>query len=167
MDRIYLTLERLSRAIRDWFHKDIFESDSVWSDVNKTGDIKDIEKFYKSVYGKDLPKADRIVVRLETKEERREKTMQCIEKSKQQNDQSNMKFWEDVLKREDHDIYWCKGIVYTHRGIIDRIRRYFGLSCRCALYIKWEDRSYLSKRWIDICYFFERLENQFSYLRDN
>ena len=71
-----------------------------------------------------------------------------------------------MLKKPIQDIWWWKGIRYNRRGIVDRIRRYFYLSCSCVLEAERKDRNYLSLRWFLICEFFENLETYFYFKLD-
>ena len=154
--------------IRLWIHKDVFNYEIVWSAITMTGDLKDAQKTYLNRSDDTkIPKVDKVKVRHDTREKLIADRQKCLDIAKEKNDKEDIEFWSAMLKKPIQDIWWWKGIRYNKRGILDRIRRYFYLSCGCRIEIEWDNRSYLSRNWFAICQFFEELENYFYYKIDS
>ena len=154
--------------IRLWVHKDIFDYEIVWSAITLTGDLKDAEKEYLKRNNDitKIPKVDKVKVRHDTREKLIADKQKCLAVAKENNDKEDIEFWSAMLKKPIQDIWWWKGIRYNKRGILDRIRRYFYLSCSCVLDVERKNRNYLSLHWFLICEFFENLETYFDYKID-
>lgn len=167
MRYIYIFLNHIFMKLRLWTHKDIFDYEIVWSAMTMTGDLKDAEKTYlERSDDTKIPKADKIKVRHDTREKLIADRQKCLDIAKEKNDKEDIEFWSSMLKKPIQDIWWWKGIRYKRRSIMDRIRRYFFLSCGCVLDVERENRNYLSLRWFLICEFFENLETYFYYKLD-
>lgn len=162
-----MLLNYIFMKLRLWTHKDIFDYEIVWSAITWTNDLKDAQETYLGRNDdKKMPKADKIKVRHDTREKLIADRKKCLAIAKEKKNKEEIKFWTAMLEKKIYDLWWWKGIRYKRRSIIDRIRRYFFLSCYCVLEVEREDRNYLSRHWFEICDFFERLETYFYYKLD-
>ncbi len=168
MKYVYTFLNYVFMKIRLWIHKDVFNYENVWSAITMTGDLKDAQKTYLNRSDDTkMPKTDKVKVRHDTIEKQLSDRQKCLDIAKEKNDKESIELWTAMLQKEIQDIWWWNGIRYQERSIIDKVRRYFALSCGCRTEIEWDNRSYLSRNWFAICQFFEDLENYFYYKIDS
>jgi hypothetical protein len=162
MKYIYIFLYKLFMKLERWTHKDIFDYVVVWSDITLSGNLKDAEQVYlKRSHQTKMPKTDLVKIRHDTVEKQLSDRQQCLDIAKRENNKSDIVFWSKMLKQTTQDIWWWKGIRYKHKGILDKVRRYFYLCCHYENQINDNQASWLSKNWWLICLFFDEKKIHF------
>ena len=161
MTYFYIFMEWICGAIRNWLHKDIFNYHIVYNDMCFETDItkhdEEREHFRTVVLKRKKQQVDQEFVYHHTVEKDKQRSEELL---KHETDEELRKWWQKNYDNpKEHWEY--TGVKYFRRGITDKIRRYFILSCCPPVKYKYKKRNYLSRNWIHMCDFFERLERYF------